>query len=78
MTTESMSATGKRVLAFAAVLGLGVIAAPLAQAQTFSVIHNFTGGSDGVNPLSGFLFAGGISTAPPVPGEALEAEWCFG
>ncbi len=59
MTTESMSATGKRVLAFAAVLGLGVIAAPLAQAQTFSVIHNFTGGSDGANPLSGFLFAGG-------------------
>jgi uncharacterized repeat protein (TIGR03803 family) len=50
---------GKEVLAFAFVLGLGAIVVPQAQGQTFSVIHNFTGGKDGANPLSGFLMAGG-------------------
>jgi len=32
------------------VLGLTLV---VAQAQTFSVLHNFTGGSDGANPLAG-------------------------
>jgi uncharacterized repeat protein (TIGR03803 family) len=55
------STSTKRTLgwALAFVLGLGAVAAPQAKAQTFSVTHNFTGGSDGANPLSGFFFAGG-------------------
>ena len=33
----------------------------LVQAQSFSVVHNFTGGTDGANPLNGLLFgAGGV------------------
>jgi uncharacterized repeat protein (TIGR03803 family) len=35
-------------------LGVAVVAASGAHAQTFSVIHSFTGGSDGGNPLAGF------------------------
>jgi uncharacterized repeat protein (TIGR03803 family) len=40
--------------AFVLALGLAVAATPRAQAQTFSVLHNFTGGSDGGTPLAGF------------------------
>jgi uncharacterized repeat protein (TIGR03803 family) len=47
------SAVGRRLMAFAFVLGLPVAATPRAQAQSFSVIYNFTGGSDGGNPLAG-------------------------
>jgi uncharacterized repeat protein (TIGR03803 family) len=36
-------------------LGLAAVAMPRAQAQTFQVIHSFTGGSDGGNPLDGFI-----------------------
>jgi uncharacterized repeat protein (TIGR03803 family) len=53
MKSESRSATGK-VLAFALAIGLGVLISQHAQAQTFSVVHAFTGGSDGGSPLSGF------------------------
>ena len=61
MKPESRSATVKPVLAFAFLLGLATFATPRAQAQTFSVIHNFTGGSDGGNPLAGFAIdAAGI------------------
>jgi uncharacterized repeat protein (TIGR03803 family) len=49
MRVESISVKGVLALVF----GLAT-AAPLAQAQTFSVIHNFTGRSDGSNPLAGF------------------------
>jgi len=59
MRTPPMTALGKSTFALAILLSLGVLAAPLAQAQTFSVIHNFTGGSDGANPLSGFLMYDG-------------------
>jgi uncharacterized repeat protein (TIGR03803 family) len=59
MRPESMLSAGKRVLAVAFVLALGANAVRQAHAQTFSVIHNFTGGSDGANPLSGFVMAGG-------------------
>jgi uncharacterized repeat protein (TIGR03803 family) len=47
MKLESMSAAGALVLACMA----GVTSA---QAQTLAVIHNFTGGSDGANPVNGF------------------------
>jgi uncharacterized repeat protein (TIGR03803 family) len=59
MKTPPITAVGKSAFALAVLLSLGVLAAPLLQAQTFSVIHNFTGGSDGANPLSGFLMANG-------------------
>jgi len=42
-----------------AVLTAAAFVAPHAQAQSFSVIHDFTGGSDGANPLSGFLISEG-------------------
>jgi uncharacterized repeat protein (TIGR03803 family) len=54
MRLESISVTSKRVLTFMLVLGLAAIATPLTRAQTFSVVHSFTGGSDGANPLAGF------------------------
>lgn len=40
-------------MAFAISLGLAFSMGPLAQAQTFSVIHNFTGGGDGAYPTTG-------------------------
>jgi len=40
-------------LAFGAVFALTVVTTRSAQAQTFTVIHNFTGGQDGANPQAG-------------------------
>ena len=48
------SSIGKRFMVFAFLLWLPVVLAPPAPAQTFSVIHNFTGGGDGGNSLAGF------------------------
>jgi uncharacterized repeat protein (TIGR03803 family) len=59
MTTPPMTVFGKRTFVFAILFSIGVLAAPLAHAQTFSVIHNFTGGSDGSSPLSGFVMVNG-------------------
>jgi uncharacterized repeat protein (TIGR03803 family) len=43
----------------AGIFGLGAAAAnPAAQAQTFSVIYNFTGGNDGAVPYNGFVAGG--------------------
>lgn len=56
MRFESICAKG--VLSLAIVLALGVIAAPPAAAQTFSVIHTFTGTTDGQDPLAGFVIDG--------------------
>lgn len=41
--------------AFAFPLLLAAIAIPMAHAQTFSVFHNFSGASDGANPLNGLI-----------------------
>jgi uncharacterized repeat protein (TIGR03803 family) len=41
--------------AFALALALAIVSLPFAHAQTFSVVHNFTGGSDGGSPLNGFV-----------------------
>lgn len=46
---------GSKLLAFALVLGVGAIACPGTRAQTFSVVHSFTGGTDGANPLAGLV-----------------------
>ena len=40
------------------ILGLSLTSIPYAGAQTFSVVHNFTGGSDGGGPLNGFTSDG--------------------
>ena len=60
MKPESISAAGKLMLAFAFVLGLVAVATPRAHAQTFSVVHNFTGGNDGGVPFNGFTANGKI------------------
>ena len=36
-------------------LVLGLLATESAQAQTYSVLHNFTGGTDGANPYAGLV-----------------------
>jgi uncharacterized repeat protein (TIGR03803 family) len=54
MTRESVSAIEKLVLTFASAAGLLVAAGTVAPAQTLNVVHNFTGGSDGGNPVNGF------------------------
>jgi uncharacterized repeat protein (TIGR03803 family) len=59
MKLASTSAKGSLAWALGLVLGLVALGAPRAKAQTFTVTHNFTGGSDGANPLSGLFFAGG-------------------
>jgi uncharacterized repeat protein (TIGR03803 family) len=54
MNRVGMPSTVKRLLAFLFVLVVGLIAAPQTQAQTFSVIYNFSGG-DGGYPLAGLV-----------------------
>ncbi len=55
-----MNATGKLMLAFVFVFGLTAVAIPPAQAQTFHVVHNFSGGTDGGDPMNGFIVNGQI------------------
>ncbi len=43
----------KRIVNAAAVLLFGLMFLQLAEGQTYSVIHSFTGGPDGANPLAG-------------------------
>jgi uncharacterized repeat protein (TIGR03803 family) len=47
--------TATAALAFVFVLVLGMIATQPAQAQTFTVLHNFTGSPDGEFPLAGLV-----------------------
>jgi uncharacterized repeat protein (TIGR03803 family) len=58
MKPESISAKGKLALAF--VFGVMAVATPPAQAQSFSVAHNFNGGSDGAYPLNGLTANGKV------------------
>ncbi len=44
---------GAVALAFAIVFALAIVATPAAQAQTYQVIHSFSGGADGGNPAAG-------------------------
>lgn len=68
-----MTAAGRLFLVFAFLFGQALIATPRTQAQTFKVVYNFTGGSDGGNPLDGLTLgsagslygttnAGGVSS----------------
>jgi len=45
-------------LALAIVLALGTIVSPSVQAQTYSVIHTFSGGGDGATPYAGLTMDG--------------------
>ena len=55
---HSVGRVGKFMFAIAFVLGIVAAATPPAQAQTFSVVHNFSGGSDGGVPYNGFTMKG--------------------
>lgn len=46
-----------RAVAITAALGIALLASPSARSQTFSVVHSFTGGTDGGNPQSGLVLA---------------------
>jgi uncharacterized repeat protein (TIGR03803 family) len=52
MTIKASLSIG--TLVFTLAIGLGLVEATAAHAQSFSVVHNFTGGSDGGGPLNGF------------------------
>jgi uncharacterized repeat protein (TIGR03803 family) len=58
MKPEVIRTIGKFMFVVALVLGVVAAATPLAQAQTFSVVHNFSGGSDGGVPYNGFTMKG--------------------
>ena len=58
MKSESKFAASQLFLAF--VVGLVAVAAPEVQAQTFSVVHNFTGGTGGGIPFNGLTAYGKI------------------
>jgi uncharacterized repeat protein (TIGR03803 family) len=45
----------KQIFALAFALGLATVAISQTQAQSFKVVYNFTGASDGGNPLDGFV-----------------------
>jgi uncharacterized repeat protein (TIGR03803 family) len=51
----SVHASVKRLLVFAFIFGFAAFASPRAQSQTFSVVHSFTSGTDGENPLAGLV-----------------------
>ena len=59
MQSKSQSRNLLRRISRAAVAGLAIlvvvmiVSAPYALAQTYSVLHNFTGGLDGKNPYAG-------------------------
>jgi len=76
MKPVSISATGKLMLAIAVVFGLVALTTPSAQAQTFSVVHNFAGGNGGV-PFNGLTVGAGGGGGSPVsvqgPGKVAQA-----
>ena len=41
------------ILSMAAVFGMAAVVSPTGAAQTYTVIHNFTGGPDGAAPMAG-------------------------
>lgn len=54
MKSVSTPAPAKSKLMCVLVFGIFALSTSAAHAQSFSVIHNFTGGSDGGNPVNGF------------------------
>ena len=60
---KSVSKAGAPIFATACVMALLVSISP---AQTFSVVHNFTGGNDGGVPWNGFTVGGSGGSSAPV------------
>ena len=54
MQSDSIATTGKILFTLAILIGITAVATLQLQAQSFSVVHNFTGGSDGAGPMNGF------------------------
>lgn len=57
MKDGSKSSAAKLALAFASVAGLAAVSVPGAHAQSLSIVHNFTGGSDGGAPDDGLTIS---------------------
>ena len=55
----------KTAFAVATLIGLALIAAQTSQAQTFTVLHNFTGGADGANPFGSLTMDRGENRLEP-------------
>jgi uncharacterized repeat protein (TIGR03803 family) len=55
MKRKSSSTPAEHAMFIAFALATMLFVLPAAQAQTFSTIYNFTGGTDGGNPLNGFV-----------------------
>jgi len=72
MRPQLTSASSRLVFAFAVLLSVIEVGTPQASAQTFSVVHNFTGGNGGV-PFNGLTVGastgGGSHTNTPGHGE---------
>ena len=57
MQRESRLTAGNLVLVLTSAAGLVAATVDAAHAQTLNVVHNFTGGSDGGNPVNGFTMS---------------------
>lgn len=57
MHRESRSAAGRLMVAAASTAGLAVLTMPCAHAQSLNVVHSFSGGSDGGNPVNGLTMS---------------------
>jgi PAB1-binding protein PBP1 len=57
----------RTAFALALVCALTVVAMPSAQAQTFSVIHSFSGGEDGYTPYAGVTIDQAATSMEPPP-----------
>jgi len=55
--THGKSAFIRTIFALALAVALGAIAGPVARAQSLSVVHSFTGGLDGSQPVSGLVMS---------------------
>jgi len=57
MKHESISGSVKLTRVLTSAIGLAALAIPCAQAQTLNIVHNFTGGTDGGNPVDGLTMS---------------------
>lgn len=56
--TRHLSLSNLRLLLSASLLALGIVVAQPASAQSYAVLHSFTGGADGGNPYAGLTMDG--------------------
>jgi hypothetical protein len=64
-------------LVFLALVATTMLAVPASQAQTFQVIHTFTGGGDGGIPLAGLIADGAGNLYGTVSGGGHVGAYCF-